>query len=119
MRQDQNNSSRAPEPFRSAATHVGFCPLRRGIADAAYTGAVPDSIASSVSSAEHFHTPPDDPKPAPPERPGDNECCGSGCDPCVFDFYNDEMERYRQELRAWEARQAARQAARDNAATHS
>jgi len=27
----------------------------------------------------------------------------------VFDFYNDEMERYRQELRAWEARQAARE----------
>ncbi|KAB0600172.1 MAG: oxidoreductase [Cupriavidus sp.] len=44
----------------------------------------------------------------PPERPGDNECCQSGCDPCVFDFYNDEMERYRQELKAWEARQAGR-----------
>ncbi|WP_232346447.1 MULTISPECIES: oxidoreductase-like domain-containing protein [Cupriavidus] len=45
-----------------------------------------------------------DPRPVPPERPGDNECCQSGCDPCVFDFYADEMERYRAELRAWEAR---------------
>jgi len=45
-----------------------------------------------------------DPRPLPPERPGDNECCQSGCDPCVFDFYADEMERYRAELRAWEAR---------------
>ncbi|TXI80816.1 MAG: oxidoreductase [Cupriavidus sp.] len=44
----------------------------------------------------------------PPERPGDNECCQSGCDPCIFDFYADEMDRYRQELKAWEARQAAR-----------
>ncbi|MGO4765758.1 oxidoreductase-like domain-containing protein [Cupriavidus sp. 2KB_3] len=49
----------------------------------------------------------DDPRPLPPERPGDNECCQSGCDPCIFDYYNDEMERYRQELRAWESRQAA------------
>jgi len=32
----------------------------------------------------------------------------------VFDFYNDEMERYRQELKAWEARQAAH----DKTATH-
>lgn len=60
----------------------------------------------AVSAAENF-SPPDDPKPLPPERPGDNECCQSGCDPCVFDFYNDEMDRYRQELKAWEARQAA------------
>ncbi|MFC4485640.1 MULTISPECIES: oxidoreductase-like domain-containing protein [Cupriavidus] len=49
----------------------------------------------------------DDPRPLPPERPGDNECCQSGCDPCIFDYYNDEMERYRQELRAWESRQGA------------
>ncbi|WP_411859851.1 oxidoreductase-like domain-containing protein [Cupriavidus pauculus] len=51
----------------------------------------------------------EDPRPMPPERPGDNECCGSGCDPCVFDFYADEMDRYRQELKAWEARQATRE----------
>jgi len=59
-------------------------------------------------SADDSFSLPDDPKPLPPDRPGDNECCQSGCDPCVFDFYNDEMERYRQELRAWEARQAGR-----------
>ncbi len=39
------------------------------------------------------------------------ECCQSGCDPCIFDYYNDEMERYRQELKAWEARRAARRGA--------
>ncbi|MBF6990452.1 oxidoreductase [Cupriavidus sp. IK-TO18] len=46
----------------------------------------------------------------PPERPGDDECCGSGCDPCIFDFYYQELDRYREELRAWEARHAARHA---------
>lgn len=50
----------------------------------------------------------DDPPPTPPERPGDNECCQSGCDPCVFDLYAEELERYRAELRAWEERRARR-----------
>ncbi|WP_082819168.1 oxidoreductase-like domain-containing protein [Cupriavidus nantongensis] len=53
---------------------------------------------------------PDDPRPEPPERPADGECCGSGCDPCIFDYYYQEMDRYREALRAWEARQAARHA---------
>ncbi len=51
----------------------------------------------------------DDPRPQPPERPGDDECCQSGCDPCVFDFYAEALQRYREELAAWEAREAARQ----------
>lgn len=45
-----------------------------------------------------------DPKPVAPERPGDHECCQSGCSPCVFDFYYEEMDAYRAALRAWEAR---------------
>lgn len=45
-----------------------------------------------------------DVRPVPPERPGDNECCQSGCVPCVFDLYYEEMDVYRAELRAWEAR---------------
>ncbi|SPK76409.1 conserved protein of unknown function (plasmid) [Cupriavidus taiwanensis] len=53
---------------------------------------------------------PDDPRPEPPERPADGECCGSGCDPCIFDYYYQEMDRYREALRAWEARRAARHA---------
>jgi len=46
----------------------------------------------------------DDPQPQPPERPGDNECCQSGCVPCVFDLYYEEMDAYRAALRAWQAR---------------
>lgn len=34
------------------------------------------------------------PRPRPPDS---DECCGSGCDPCVFDLYEDALER-------WEAR---------------
>lgn len=47
---------------------------------------------------------PDDPRPLPPNRPDDEDCCGGGCNPCIFDYYYEEMERYRDELRAWHAR---------------
>jgi hypothetical protein len=46
----------------------------------------------------------DDPVPQPPERPGLEDCCRSGCVPCVFDLYEEAMERYRIELKAWEDR---------------
>lgn len=47
----------------------------------------------------------DDPQPVPPIRPDNDECCNSGCSPCVFDLYEDELERYRAALHAWELRQ--------------
>jgi len=50
----------------------------------------------------------DDPRPQPPPRPADDECCHSGCTPCVFDLYEDALDRYREALAAWEARDAAR-----------
>ena len=46
----------------------------------------------------------DDPEPVPPTAPSPNECCQSGCIPCVYDLYNDEMDIYREQLRAWRAR---------------
>jgi Oxidoreductase-like protein, N-terminal len=49
-----------------------------------------------------------DPPPVPPERPDLNDCCTSGCNPCIFDIYEDAVERYRDALRAWEERQKAR-----------
>jgi hypothetical protein len=51
-----------------------------------------------------------DPPPLPPRRPGNDECCHSGCDPCILDLYEEELERYRAELRAWEQRTGKKQA---------
>jgi hypothetical protein len=46
-----------------------------------------------------------DPRPVPPIRPSVDDCCNGGCSPCVFDLYEEEMERYRKELADWEKRQ--------------
>lgn len=42
-----------------------------------------------------------DPRPLPPEEPGPNECCGSGCPLCVLDLYAEELQRYRKALADW------------------
>ncbi|HEX5863714.1 MAG TPA: oxidoreductase-like domain-containing protein [Casimicrobiaceae bacterium] len=43
----------------------------------------------------------DDTPPMPPVCPGNDECCRGACDPCIFDVYEDALERYRADLRAW------------------
>ncbi|RJG07380.1 oxidoreductase [Noviherbaspirillum cavernae] len=48
--------------------------------------------------------PRDDLRPVPPAPPDDDACCHSGCNPCVFDMYAEELELYREELRVWEER---------------
>ncbi|MUI14433.1 oxidoreductase-like protein [Massilia dura] len=51
--------------------------------------------------------PPDraaDPRPEPPVPPAPDDCCHSGCAVCVFDLYNDALERYETLLAAWLAR---------------
>ena len=50
----------------------------------------------------------EDPAPVPPVQPDIDDCCRSGCTPCVFDLYEDAMDRYRAQLKAWEARQRKR-----------
>ncbi|WP_118183694.1 oxidoreductase-like domain-containing protein [Paraburkholderia phosphatilytica] len=50
----------------------------------------------------------DEPPPEPPKPPTSDECCHSGCDPCVFDLYDAALERYRVALAAWEARHAGK-----------
>ncbi|ATQ76046.1 hypothetical protein CR152_17000 [Massilia violaceinigra] len=42
--------------------------------------------------------------PLPPVQPGLEDCCRSGCTPCVFDLYDDAMDRYRIEMAAWQSR---------------
>eukprot|EP00252_Welwitschia_mirabilis_P007070 TRINITY_DN18123_c0_g1_i1.p1 TRINITY_DN18123_c0_g1~~TRINITY_DN18123_c0_g1_i1.p1 ORF type:complete len:109 (+),score=21.35 TRINITY_DN18123_c0_g1_i1:82-408(+) len=31
----------------------------------------------------------------PPEKPLPGDCCGTGCETCVWDLYFDELKRYR------------------------
>jgi hypothetical protein len=40
-------------------------------------------------------------------QPELEDCCRSGCTPCVFDLYEAALERYERELAAWEAAQGA------------
>ena len=51
--------------------------------------------------------------PLPPLQPDLDMCCGSGCDPCIFDLYDLEMDKYRQAMRAWRARHPEGAAAAD------
>jgi hypothetical protein len=53
-------------------------------------------------------TPDDDPEPVAPVPPDDSECCGNGCDPCIFDLHAMERDRYFAALRAWQERRRAR-----------
>lgn len=46
-------------------------------------------------------------RPVPPVQPDLDDCCRSGCVPCVFDLYEDALARYERELAAWEAAEAA------------
>jgi hypothetical protein len=41
-----------------------------------------------------------DAPPPPPLRPEPYECCGRGCCPCIFDYYNDALARWRETMRA-------------------
>ncbi|WP_434114905.1 oxidoreductase-like domain-containing protein [Paraburkholderia caffeinilytica] len=52
-------------------------------------------------------TPQDDPQPVPPVQPDLDDCCHSGCNPCVFDLYDEALERYQSALAEWQARQSA------------
>jgi hypothetical protein len=40
-----------------------------------------------------------DPEPSPPREPDPSECCGSGCESCVFDLYWEALERYERAMR--------------------
>lgn len=38
--------------------------------------------------------------PPPPTEPDLDECCGSGCEPCIFDLYESRLERWHQRCEA-------------------
>ncbi len=39
-------------------------------------------------------------EPEPPRQPEPWECCQSGCDPCVYDRYWEDLARYERALEA-------------------
>jgi len=39
--------------------------------------------------------PDDDPVPVAPIRPDNDECCGGGCNPCIFDLYEEALAAWR------------------------
>ena len=43
----------------------------------------------------------DDPRPSAPTVPAPEECCGGGCDPCIYDRYYEALERYHEALKNW------------------
>jgi len=45
--------------------------------------------------------------PPPPERPDPADCCGGGCIPCIFDFYEEALERWEKEVAEIKAQRRA------------
>jgi hypothetical protein len=45
-----------------------------------------------------------DPQPLRPIEPDAADCCGEGCARCVFDVYEEALERYEVALAAWRTR---------------
>ncbi|MGE5526673.1 MAG: oxidoreductase-like domain-containing protein [Rhodospirillaceae bacterium] len=72
----------------------------------------PPYFASALNARRYGLTDMTDPchsaPPVPPVEPEPWQCCGSGCDPCVYDTYWQQLERYEQELERWRERAAGR-----------
>lgn len=47
---------------------------------------------------------PADPAPQRPPEPDAMDCCGEGCPRCVFDIYEEALDRYQAALAAWRER---------------
>lgn len=48
--------------------------------------------------------------PPRPERPSSDDCCKSDCMPCIFELYEEELERWERQVAAIRARHAQRHA---------
>jgi hypothetical protein len=64
--------------------------------------------ATDVPSAASPSVPP----PVEPVQPELDDCCNRGCYPCVFDVYDEAMDRYRAALKIWEKQNPAAAAKR-------
>ena len=41
------------------------------------------------------------PPPLPPQPPVEGECCGRGCEYCVWVYYDQALRRYEADLARW------------------
>ena len=48
--------------------------------------------------------PADDPPPPRPEAPLPTDCCESGCEICVYDYYDEELSQNEADLARWRER---------------
>jgi hypothetical protein len=64
----------------------------------------PAAKQKGVSPMDADPADPADPMPLRPIEPDAAECCGEGCARCVFDVYEEALERYEVALAAWRAR---------------
>lgn len=46
--------------------------------------------------------------PPPPRPPEAHECCGNGCDPCVYQLYDEALERWERRVARIRARRERR-----------
>jgi hypothetical protein len=97
-----NIALRRIRAFITIAQHGRFAPA----ASSSHSREVLLARVSDLSNADT------DPMPIPPARPEPADCCNGGCERCVFDLYDDAMDRYRIQLEAWRARREAENAGR-------
>ena len=64
----------------------------------------PSFLMNDNVPASHEQLLHDDPPPTPPVEPDPGDCCGNGCDPCIFDYYEEAKQHYRELLAAWRER---------------
>ena len=43
--------------------------------------------------------------PVPPAEPLPEQCCGNGCEVCIYDTYNAALRQYRLDKAAWDVLQ--------------
>jgi len=55
--------------------------------------------------------------PPPPQAPDPDSCCGSGCVPCIYDYYDDALWKWREKYgdpEKYNEKTVARHGGKDN-----